>query len=98
MDVFLWFPAKEKNKSWSYMSMMATPYWQNPSRTEQERIIESFSSYGKKLTASGLEPKLMRLDNEASQLLKSYVRDRDINFQMLPPYSHRINTAEREIR
>jgi hypothetical protein len=51
-----------------------------------------------KLTARGLQPKLMRLDNEASQLQKSHLHDKDITFQLLPPYSHRRNTAERAIR
>jgi hypothetical protein len=40
----------------------------------------------------------MRLDNEASQLLNSYLHDKNIAFQLVPPYSHIINAAEREIR
>jgi hypothetical protein len=52
----------------------------------------------KKLTARGLQPTLMRLDNEALQLLKSYVHDKNIAFQLVPPYSHRRNAAERAIR
>jgi hypothetical protein len=44
------------------------------------------------LTARGLQPKLMRLDNEASQLLKTYVHEQNINF-----YSHIRNAAERAI-
>jgi hypothetical protein len=51
----------------------------------------------KKLTARGLRPKLMKLDNEASQLLKSYLHDKNIAFQLVPPYSHRRNAAERAI-
>jgi hypothetical protein len=51
-----------------------------------------------KLTARGLRPKLMNLDNEASQLLKSYLHDKNIAFQLVPPCSHIINAAERAIR
>jgi hypothetical protein len=40
----------------------------------------------------------MRLYNEASQLLKSYFHDKKIAFQLVPPYSHRRNAAERAIR
>jgi hypothetical protein len=40
----------------------------------------------------------MRLDNEALQLLKLHLHDKDITFQLVPPYSHRRNTAERAIR
>jgi hypothetical protein len=39
----------------------------------------------------------MKLDNEASQLLKSYLHDKNIAFQLVPPYSHIRNTAERAI-
>jgi hypothetical protein len=39
----------------------------------------------------------MTLDNEASTLLKDYLHDQDINFQLVPPYCHRRNAAERAI-
>jgi hypothetical protein len=51
-----------------------------------------------KLTTRGLQQKLTRLDNQASQLLKSYFHDKNTNFQLVPPYSHIKNTAERAIR
>jgi hypothetical protein len=51
-----------------------------------------------KLVARGLKPKLMKLDNEASKLLKEYFHQQDITFQLLPTYSHRRNSAERAIR
>jgi hypothetical protein len=30
----------------------------------------------------------MKLDNEASKLLKTYLHQQDITFQLVPPYSH----------
>jgi hypothetical protein len=45
-----------------------------------------------------MQQKLIRLDNKGSQLPKSYLHDKDINFQLVPPYSHIINAAERAIR
>jgi hypothetical protein len=48
--------------------------------------------------ARGLNPKLMKLDNEASKLLKTYLHQQNIIFQLVPPYSHRRNSAERAIR
>jgi hypothetical protein len=39
----------------------------------------------------------VRLENEASQLLKSYLHDKNIAFQLVPPYNHRRNAAERVI-
>jgi hypothetical protein len=40
----------------------------------------------------------MKLDNEASKILKAYLHQQDITFQLVPPYSHRRNSAERAIR
>jgi hypothetical protein len=51
-----------------------------------------------KLTARGRQPKHMRLDNEASQLLKSYLHDKKITFQLVPQYNHRRNVANIAIR
>jgi hypothetical protein len=48
--------------------------------------------------ARGLKPKLMKLDNEASKLLKTYHHQQDITFQLVTRYSHRRNAAERAIR
>jgi hypothetical protein len=52
----------------------------------------------KKFTSRGLKATLMRLDNKASQLLKTYLHEHNINFQLVPPYSQRRNAAERAIR
>jgi hypothetical protein len=66
-------------------------------QTEAE-LLKAFQVMETKLTARGLKPKLMRLDNEASQLLKSYFHDKNITFQLVLAYSHRRNAAERAIR
>jgi hypothetical protein len=50
------------------------------------------------LMARGLKPKLTKLDNEASKLLKEYLHQKDITFQLVPTYSHGRNSAERAIR
>jgi hypothetical protein len=66
-------------------------------RTAPE-LLRAFQVMEKKLTARGLQTKLRRLNNEASQLLKSYLYDKIIAFQLVLPYSHRRNEAERAIR
>jgi hypothetical protein len=40
----------------------------------------------------------MKLDNEASKLLKSYLHQQNITFQLVPPYGHRRNSADQAIR
>ena len=50
------------------------------------------------LKSRGLKPQLQRLDNEASQLLKNFLADNQVDFQLVPPHAHRRNSAERAIR
>jgi hypothetical protein len=61
-------------------------------------LLKAFQVMEQELVARGLIPKLMKLDNEASKLLKTYVHQQNITFQLVPPYSHRRNSAERAIR
>jgi hypothetical protein len=64
-------------------------------RTAPE-LLKAFKFMEQELVAKGLKPKLMKLDNEASKLLKDYLYQQYIAFQLVPPYSHRRNSAERE--
>jgi hypothetical protein len=41
---------------------------------------------------------LQKLDNEASNALKRTMRDKDIDFQLVPPHTHCRNTADRAIQ
>jgi hypothetical protein len=66
-------------------------------RTAPE-LLKAFQFMEQELVAKGLKPKLMKLDNEASILLKDYLYQQEIAFQLVPPYSHRRNSAERAIR
>jgi hypothetical protein len=66
-------------------------------RTAPE-LLKSFQVMEQELVARGLKPSLMKLDNEASKLLETYLYQQDITFQLVPPYSHRRNSAERAIR
>jgi hypothetical protein len=66
-------------------------------RTAPE-LLRTFQVMEQELVARGLKPKLMKLDNEASTLLKMYLHQQNITFQLVPPYSHRRNAAERAIR
>jgi hypothetical protein len=52
-------------------------------------LLKAFQIMEQELFARGLKPKLMKLDNEASKLLKAYLHQQDITFQLVPPYSDR---------
>jgi hypothetical protein len=66
-------------------------------RTSPE-LLKEFQFMEQELVARGLKPKLMKLDNEASKLLKDYLYQQDITFQLVPPYNHSCNSAEQAIR
>ena len=61
-------------------------------------ILAAFQLIHARLTAAGLKPQLQRLDNECSAALKTFLRDADVDFQLVPPGLHRRNAAERAIR
>jgi hypothetical protein len=66
-------------------------------RTSPE-LLRAFQATDQELVARGLKPKLMKLDNEASKLLETYLHQQNITFQLVPPYSHIRNSAEQGIR
>jgi hypothetical protein len=66
-------------------------------RTAPE-LLKAFQVMEQELVARGLRPKLMKLDNEASKLMKTYLHQQGITFQLVPSYSHRRDSAERAIR
>jgi hypothetical protein len=78
--------------------MMAMPYWQKPLTKTAAKLLIAFQIMEQKLTPRGLKPRLVSLDNEASQLLKNYSYTQYISFQVEPPYMHIWNAAELPIR
>ena len=44
------------------------------------------------------EPKPHILDSEISREFKQAIKDNDMTYQLVPPYDHRQNTAEKAIR
>jgi len=49
------------------------------------------------LSNRGLKPLLQKLDNEVPASLKKYMQQNEVNYQLVPPYLHGQNTAERAI-
>jgi hypothetical protein len=60
-------------------------------------LLRAFQAMERELVARGLKPKLMKLENEASKLLKTYRHQDNITFQLVPTYSHIRNSAQRAI-
>ena len=73
---------------------MATPI----KNRKKETILEAYKKRLNELISRGLKPKLQRMDNETSQLLKDYItHDEKIDLQLVPPHMHRRNLSERTI-
>jgi hypothetical protein len=61
-------------------------------------ILAAFQMLHTKLVKAGVRPKLQRLDNECSDILKDFMTAEGIDYQLVPPHVHRRNAAERAIR
>jgi hypothetical protein len=60
--------------------------------------VTSYDNIHQELSVKGFKPKLQSLDNESSTALKNYFTVNNIAYQLVPPYCHRRNAAERAIR
>jgi hypothetical protein len=65
---------------------------------KQASIKNAYETVLRLLQRRGLRPKLHRLDNEASQLLKDFMTDEHVDYQLTPAGLHRRNWAERAIQ
>ena len=67
-------------------------------RTTSCFLAAAYQKLHRRLCKAGPRPKLQRLDNECSTLLKDFLAAEDIDFQLVPPAVHRHNAAKRAIR
>jgi hypothetical protein len=66
---------------------------------EQESYIKAYQATYEFYKEHGVVPKCQRLDNETSAALENYFKhEAKVDFQYVPPHSHRRNKAERAIR
>ena len=68
-----------------------------PSKTKHQ-ILLAYQKSIKMLKSRGLRPQLQRLDNEISDILREYMQEQNIKFQLTPAGLHRRNNAERAIQ
>ena len=60
-------------------------------------IAKAYKKIFKQLTESGFRPRMYWLDNEESELLKHFDRNKQVEFQLVPPHTHRSNPTEKLI-
>ena len=63
----------------------------------KESIVQAYQKTIQHLTRRGFNPRVQRLDNEASKLLQDETDKNQIQWQLVPPGNHRIHEAERHI-
>jgi hypothetical protein len=68
-----------------------------PNRTAST-ILKAFKLLYNKLVRAGCRPKLYKLDNECSTILKEFLHHEKLDYQLVPPGIHRRNAAERAIQ
>jgi hypothetical protein len=61
-------------------------------------ILAAYRKIHNVLKQHGCKPQLQRLDNEASTILKQFLHENEVEYQLVPPGIHRRNAAERAIR
>jgi hypothetical protein len=70
-----------------------------PIKTRQaNKLTKAWTSLQERLQSNGYAPTLHILDNECSEELKKAFQKYNVNFQRVPPHSHRRNSAERAIQ
>jgi hypothetical protein len=60
--------------------------------------VRAFGIEFDEMTSKGFKPKLQTIENEASAALKHYFTEKEMSYQLVPPYCHRTNATERAIR
>jgi hypothetical protein len=66
------------------------------SKSEGE-MIRAYSKLHAYLSDRGLKPRLQKLDNECPTGLKRFMKQNEVDYQLVLPYIHRRNSAERAI-
>jgi hypothetical protein len=74
-------------------AILTTPLRNRKAQT----ILDGYKILHARLCQAGLRPKLQRLDNKCSTILKEFMTDESIDFQLVPPGIHQRNAAERAI-
>jgi hypothetical protein len=61
-------------------------------------ILDAYKIVHAPLFKAGLRPRLQRLDNECSAILKDFLQTENVDYQLVPPGVHQHNAAKRGIR
>ena len=60
-------------------------------------LVDAYKKICDNLTTAGLKPNLQICNNECPAAFKKFLKQHDITLQLVPPYDHRSNPAEKAI-
>ena len=63
----------------------------------ESSLVEAYNQIYDKLSFAGLKPIVQICDNECPRALKNFLKQKSITLQLVPPYDHRTNPAEKAI-
>ena len=55
----------------------------------EHSLIDAYREMYQRLTSQGLQPQLQISDNECSAAFRRFLRENDVQLQLVPPYDHR---------
>jgi len=67
---------------------------QNRSAESMQKAFQDIITH---LDSKGCKPRLNVMDNECCKIIKQYITSQNIDIQLVPPETHRVNAAKRAI-
>ena len=61
-------------------------------------LLRAYTILLQRLQQAGMHPKIQRMDNEVSDIFKTFLQTQNITLELTPAHVHRRNAAERAIR
>ena len=78
---------------WDANAILAAPIRNRSKAT----LVESYSMIYDQLKTVGLQPKFQICDNECPKVFCRFLKKRDIQLQLIPPYKHQMKPDEKDI-
>ena len=60
-------------------------------------LLRAYTCLFQRLQQAGLKPKMHRMDNEVSEVVKLFLQQQQVQLELTPAHVHRRNAAERAI-
>ncbi len=65
---------------------------------DSKSILAAYAKNFEYLDSKGYTPKINVMDNQATKVIKAYLKPQDVTLQLVEPHNHCINTAEHAIQ